>query len=61
MQQLTFIVTVRIANTESIKHNAQLLADNITGWNCSAECECSMDVIKATVNNGDVTAKRDKG
>lgn len=48
-QTLTFAVTVKISNTKGIAHNARLLAENITRWECSPECEGSGDFREVVV------------
>ncbi len=50
-QTLTYTVTVEIANTKGVEHNATALAENIVSWLCSVECESHSEFDKATVTH----------
>lgn len=50
-QILTYTVTVEIANDKGIENNALALAENITQWLCSSECEGHSQFKKAVVSH----------
>jgi hypothetical protein len=64
MLTLQYVVTIQVNNAQSIEDNARMLADNITGWKCSAECKgspvVSVVVTAAATEGGPALAYRTK-
>jgi hypothetical protein len=50
-QTLTYTVTVEIGNNKGVEYNATALAENITSWLCSTECESHSQFEKAVVTH----------